>query len=40
MQLAVEAADHYYPAFQFVLWGRKSAKEAMAAAVLEVAGQA
>jgi hypothetical protein len=40
MQLGVEAADHYYPAFQFVLWGGKSAKDAMAAAVLEVAGQA
>ena len=40
MQLAVEACEHYYPAFQFVLWGGKSAREAMAAAVLEVAGQA
>ncbi len=40
MQLAVEACEHYYPAFQFVLWGGKNAKEAMAAAVLEVAGQA
>jgi hypothetical protein len=40
MQLGVEAADHYYPAFQFVLWGGKSARDALAAAVLEVAGQA
>jgi hypothetical protein len=40
MQLAVEACEHYYPAFQFVLWGNKTAREAMAAAVLEVAGQA
>lgn len=40
LHLAVEACEHYYPAFQFVLWGGKSANEAMAAAVLEVAGQA
>jgi len=40
LHMAVEACEHYYPAFQFVLWGGKSASEAMAAAVLEVAGQA
>ena len=40
LHLAVEACEHYYPAFQFVLWGGKSAQEAMAAAVLECAGQA
>jgi len=40
LHLAVEACEHYYPAFQFVLWGGKSAREAMAAALLEVAGQA
>jgi hypothetical protein len=37
---AVEACEHYYPAFQFVLWGGKTAEEAVAAAVLECAGQA
>jgi hypothetical protein len=40
LHLAVESCEHYYPAFQFVLWGGKSAREAMAAAVLECAGQA
>ncbi|MEY4878741.1 MAG: hypothetical protein RJB62_209 [Pseudomonadota bacterium] len=40
LHLAIEACEHYYPAFQFVLWGGKTAREAMAAAVLEVAGQA
>jgi hypothetical protein len=40
LHLAVEACEHYYPAFQFVLWAGKSAQEAMAAAVLECAGQA
>lgn len=40
LHLAVESCEHYYPAFQFVLWGGKSAQQAMAAAVLECAGQA
>jgi hypothetical protein len=40
LHIAVEACEHYYPAFQFVLWGGKSAREAMAAAVLECVGQA
>ena len=40
LHLAIEACEHYYPAFQFVLWGGKSAKEAITAAVLECAGQA
>jgi hypothetical protein len=40
LNLAVEACEHYYPAFQFVLWGGKTAEEAMAAAVLECVGQA
>lgn len=40
LNLAVEACELYYPAFQFVLWGGKSAEEALAAAVLECAGQA
>lgn len=40
LNLAVEACEYYYPAFQFVLWGGKSAEEAVAAAVLECVGQA
>jgi hypothetical protein len=40
LNLAVEACEHYYPAFQFVLWGGKTAEEAVAAAVLECVGQA
>jgi hypothetical protein len=40
LNLAVEACEHYYPAFQFVLWGGKTAEEAVAASVLETAGQA
>ena len=40
LHLAIEACEHYYPAFQFVIWGGKSAKEAISAAILECAGQA
>ena len=40
LNLALEACEHYYPAFQFVLWGGKTAEEAVAAAILECAGQA
>jgi len=40
LNLALEACEHYYPAFQFVLWGGKSAKDAIDAAILECAGQA
>ena len=40
LNLAVEACEYYYPAFQFVLWGGKSAEEAVAAAILECQGQA
>jgi hypothetical protein len=40
LNLALEACEHYYPAFQFVLWGNKTAEEAVAAAVLECQGQA
>ncbi len=40
LNLAVEACEYYYPAFQFVLWGGRTAEEAVAAAVLECQGQA
>lgn len=40
LDLAVDACEHYYPAFQFVIWGGKTAEEAIAAAVLECAGEA
>jgi hypothetical protein len=43
-QLAVEAAvsecDRFYPAFQFVLWGDKSPREALDAALVDAAGEA
>ena len=43
-QLAVEAAieecDRFYPAFQFILWGDKSPADALAAALVDAAGEA
>ena len=40
VDVAVSESDRYYPAFQFVIWGGKSAKDAMAAALIDVAGSA
>jgi len=43
-QLAVDSAisecDRFYPAFQFVLWGDKGAREALDAALVDAAGEA
>ena len=40
IEIAIGECERYYPAFQFVLWGGKSAEEAIAAAMLETAGEA
>jgi hypothetical protein len=40
IEIAISECERYYPAFQFVLWGGKSADEAIAAAMLETAGEA
>ncbi|MBM86199.1 MAG: hypothetical protein CMM47_09270 [Rhodospirillaceae bacterium] len=40
VDVAISEADRYYPAFQFVMWGGKSAAEAMEAALIEVVGTA
>ena len=43
-QIAVEAAvsecDRFYPAFQFVLWGDKTPRQALDAALVDAAGEA
>jgi len=43
-QMAVESAvsecDRFYPAFQFVLWSDKSPRDALAAALVDAAGEA
>lgn len=40
VEIAVQECDRFYPAFQFVLWGDKSPREALAAAMVDAAGEA
>lgn len=40
VESAIEECDRFYPAFQFILWGDKSPTEALAAALVDAAGQA
>lgn len=37
---AVEECDRFYPAFQFVLWGGRSAQDALDSALIDAAGEA
>ena len=37
---ALDSCERYFPAFQFVVWAGKSAREAMDAAMFETAGRA
>ena len=37
---ALDACERYFPAFQFVLWAGKAAREALDAAVFETSGEA
>lgn len=37
---AVSECDRFYPAFQFVLWSEKGPEEALAAALVDAAGEA
>jgi len=40
MEAALTESERYYPAFQFVVWGGKTAQEAVEAAILETVGEA
>ena len=40
VDIAITECERFYPAFQFVLWGGKTPAEALAAAMLECAGEA
>ena len=40
VESAVEECERFYPVFQFVLWGGKTPKEALAAAMVETQGEA
>lgn len=40
LKSAIDAAERCFPAFQFVIWAGKTAKEAMSATMFETAGEA
>lgn len=40
IELAVSECERFYPAFQYVIWGGKSASEAVEAAMLDTVGEA
>lgn len=40
LERAVDAVERYFPAFQFVIWSGKTAREAVDAAIFETAGEA
>src|SRR5436190_23018223 len=40
LSAALDACERYYPAYQFVVWAGKTAREALDAAVFETAGEA
>ncbi|BBF91700.1 YbjN domain-containing protein [Blastochloris tepida] len=40
LQAAVDAVERFYPAFQFVVWAGKSAREALDASLLDTVGEA
>ena len=39
-EAGLEECERFYPVFQFVLWGGKSPQEAIAAALIDTAGEA
>ena len=40
VDIAISECEHFFPAFQFVLWGGKAPAEALHAAMLECVGEA
>jgi len=40
MDLAMTECERYYPAFQFVIWGGRSAADAIASSLLDTIGEA
>ena len=40
VDIALTECERFYPAFQFILWGGKSASEAVSAAILDTVGEA
>lgn len=40
VEIALTESERFYPAFQFVVWGGKTPQQAIAAAMIDTAGQA
>jgi len=40
VEMAIDECDRFYPVFQFILWGDKTPSEALAAALVDAAGEA
>lgn len=40
VEIALSECERFYPAFQFVIWGDKTASEAVSAAILDTLGEA
>lgn len=40
MEDAIAECDRFYPAFQFIMWGDKSARDALDSALVDAAGEA
>ena len=40
VDIAISECERFYPAFQFVIWGGKSAQDAISAALLDTVGEA
>lgn len=40
VEIALSECERFYPAFQFVIWGGKTAEEAVSAAILDTMGEA
>lgn len=40
VEIALSECERFYPAFQFVIWGGKSAAEAVSSAILDTVGEA
>jgi hypothetical protein len=40
LSTALDSCERYFPAFQFVVWSGKSAREALDSAMFETAGEA
>ena len=40
MELAMQECERYYPSFQFVIWGGRTAEDAIASSLLDTVGEA